>query len=593
MLPGAVPDAPRGPRDLIWVLAATMGVCTILLAWSIGSVPVLGDESYHFRQAIVYFEAPWSNIRAAHDPAFPTEGPCSTRYWDAALWHMGLAMLWKALGTPSFLAAEAYHLAYMLMLGVFSFLAGRELYGRAGGWWTWALAMTMPINLLLGTLFYVEVPVAAMAAMAVYCLLRQRAALFGVALAGMFYVKMPMAAVLAPPLIFAGFLMLGDTWRRRAVRTALALAVAAILFTPDMLWRTEHFGQPIMFQESPQFHPQMLRSLPPLPPIQRTAVCLSMADPLVVVKTFGVTGIAAILASITYAVWVVGRTAALLVRRAWSSGPAAAVRFLSEGIPSEVLVAAIPLLFYVAVFVLLLRGAYDVRYFHGGILFSTLLGGGILARAAPFAYQGRHRRLVRGAAVVLILGMIGQLATAPATIRQRRQLKPAVAAGFAWIKENVPPGSIILYPEFNIVPMTGRPMAWAACLPRCLFNMSEAQRMQFLYYLDVRYIGVHPTRFIERAEPAIEPMGFPLEWARSLRTLPYMTQVYPERPCDVGDPNFVVYRIDHDKIPPEWLAKPLYEGGSAVLQLSPTRELKQRESGQPTPADCLVRPPVR
>jgi hypothetical protein len=572
-----------------------MGVCAILFAWSVGTAPILGDESYHFRQAIVYFEAPWSNLRPACDPAFAAEGPCSSRYWAAALWHMGLAMFWKALGTPSFLAAEAYHLAYMLMLGVFSFMAGRELYGRAGGWWTWALAMTMPLNLLMGTLFYMEVPVAAMVAAATYCLLRQRAALFGAALAGMFYVKMPMAAVLAPPLIFAGFLMLGDTWRRRTVRTALALVVAAILFTPDMLWRIEHFGQPIMFQESPQFHPQILQSLSPLPPIQRIAICLSMADPLVVVKTFGVTGIAAILASIIYAVWVVGRTGVALARRAKEVGPVTAVRSLPEGIPSEMLVAVIPLLFYVAAFVFLMRLAYDVRYFHGGILFCTLLAGGILARAAPFAYQGRRRWLVRGAAVVLILGMIGQLATAPATIRQRRQLKPAVAAGFAWIKENVPPGSVILYPEFNIVPMTGRPMAWAACLPRYFFNMNttEAQRMQLLYYLDVRYIGVHPTRFIERAEPAIEPMGFPLEWARSLRTLPYMTQVYPERPCDVGDPNFVVYRIDRDKIPPEWLAKPLYEGGPTVLQLSPTRELKQRESGQPTPADRLVRPPVR
>lgn len=554
-----------------------MGVCTILLAWSIGMAPVLGDESYHFRRALVYFEAPWSNIRAAYDPAFPAKGPCSIRCWDAAFWHLCLALLWKALGTPSFLVAQAYHLGYMLMLGVFSFLAGRELYGRAGGWWTWALAMTMPINLLLGTLFYMEVPVAAMAAMAVYGLLRQRAALFGVALAGMFYVKMPMAAVLAPPLLLAAFLMLGNTWRLRVMRTLVALAVAGVLFAPDMLWRTEHFGQPIIFRGSPpQFHTQMLRSLPPLPPLQRGAVSLSLADPLVVVKTFGVTGVAALLASLVWAVWVVGRTAALLVRRAWSSGPAAVVRSVPKGMPSELLVAAIPLLFYVAAFVFLMRLDYDVRYFHGSMLFSTLLAGGLLARAAPFAYQGRRRWLVRGAAVVLILGMIGQLATAPAAIRQRRQLKPAVAAGFAWIKENVPPGSIILYPEFNIVPMTGRPMAWAACLPRHFFNMNttEAQRMQFLYYLDVRYIGVHPTRFIERAEPAIEPMGFPLEWARSLRTLPYMTQVYPKRPCDVGDPNFVVYRIDRDKIPPEWLAKPLYEGGPSVLQLSPTRELK-------------------
>jgi len=570
-----------------------MGVCTILLAWSIGVAPVLGDESYHFRRAVVYFEAPWSNIRAAYDPAFPAEGPCSTRYWDAVLWPMGLAMIWKALGTPSFLVAQAYHLGYMLMLGVFSFLAGREIYGRAGGWWTWALAMTMPINILLSTVFYLEIPVAAMAAMAVYGLLRQRAALFGVALAGMFYVKMPMAAILAPPLLLAAFLMLGNTWRLRVMRTLVALAVAGVLFAPDMLWRSEHFGQPIMFREP--LTPLQVQLLLSLPPPERGAICLSLGDPLVVVKTFGVTGIAAILASVIYAVWLVGHTGVALVRRARAVGPVAVVRFLPEGMPSELLVAAIPLLFYVAAFVFLMRLDYDVRYFHGSMLFSTLLAGGLLARAAPFAYQGRRRWLVRGAAVVLILGMIGQLATAPAAIRQRRQLKPAVAAGFAWIKENVPPGSIILYPEFNIVPMTGRPMAWAACVPRYFFNMNttEAQRMRFLYYLDVRYIGVHPTRFIERAEPAIEPIGFPLEWARSLRTLPYMTQVYPKRPCDVGDPNFVVYRIDRDKIPPEWLAKPLYEGGPSVLQLSPARELKQWESGQPTPADRLVRPPVR
>jgi hypothetical protein len=566
----AASSRPRGSRDLLWVLAATAAVCAILLAWSVGTAPVLGDESYHFRRAIVYFEALWSAGRPVCDPAFPAEGASAMRFWDAAGWHMGLALLWKALGTPSFLAAEAYHLTYMLMLGVFSFLAGRELYGRAGGWWTWALAMTMPINLLLGTVFYLEIPVAAMAAAATYCLLRQRAVWFGVALAGMFYVKMPMAAVLAPPLLLAAFLMLGDTWGQRVVRTLAALAVAAVLFAPDMLWRYEHFGLPIMFREGlPPSQAQVLKSLPPLPPLQRSAISLSLSDPLVLVKTFGVTGVAAGLASIAWAVWLVGRAAALLLRRARSAGLTTALRTLPGGIPPEVLVAAIPLLFYIASFVLLLRIAYDVRYFHGSVLFCTLLAGGLLARAAPFAYAGRRRWLVRGAAAVLVLGMVGQLATAPAAIHQHRRLEPAVEAGFAWIRENVPPGSLILYPEFNIVPMTGRPMAWAACLPRHLFNMTEGQRMWFLYYLRIRYIAVHPARFVERAEPTIEPMGFPLPWARSLRNLPYMAQVYPERECEVGAPNFVIYRIDYDKVPPEWLAGPIYEGGPAVLESFP------------------------
>lgn len=547
----------RRRRDLIAIIAATLVVCLILLAWSIGTAPVLGDDSYHFRRAVVYYEALWDHFRAVYDPAYPPEGPLAMRCWDAAFWHTGLAAVWKVLGSPSFLVAEAYHLAYFLMLGVFSFLTGRELFGRSGGWWTWALAMTMPINLLLGMVFYLEIPVAAMVTMAIYCVVRRWPVWLGVALAGMFYIKVPMAAVLAPPLVLAALLKVGDTWGQRLRRTALALAIGLLLLLPDLLWRAEHFGRPIMLRDTVSVLNRQVFAQ--VTPTRQSAICLPFSDPFVVLKTFGVTGVAAVAASVVWSVWLMVRTLADLVRHARSAGPASALRSLPGGIAVEVLVGAVPLLYYIAAYVLLLRMAYDVRYFHGAAFFATLLGGGLLARLRPLRYQGPRGWLVRSGGVLLLLAMLGQLATAPADIHQRRILPPTVTAGFAWIAQNVPPKAPIFYVEFNLTAVTGRPMLWSAALPRYLFTAPEEAQARILHDLNIQYIAIHPTRFIEKAEPDVDPMGLPIPWVRSLRERPYLTQVYPAEPRRAEEGGaFVVYRVDPDKIPPAWLNSPSF-----------------------------------
>ena len=565
MLDSTVPRLPspaeqlRRRRDLIAIVAATLVVCLILLAWSIGTAPVLGDDSHHFRRAVVYYEALWDHFRAVYDPAYPPEGPASMRCWEAAFWHTGLAVVWKVLGSPSFLVAEAYHLAYFLMLGVFSFLTGRELFGRSGGWWTWALAVTMPINLLLGMLFYLEIPVAAMVVLATYCVVRRWPVWLGVALAGMFYIKVPMAAVLAPPLVLAALLKIGDTWGQRLRRTALALAIGLLLLLPDMLWRIEHFGRPLMLHDNDTVSVFQFPAFAHVMPIRQSAIPLPFSDPLVVLKTFGVTGVAATVASVAWAVWLMARTLADLVRHARSAGPASALRSLPARIPVEVLVGAVPLLYYIVAYIVLLHLSYDVRYFHGAVFFATLLGGGLLARLRPLRYQGPRGRLVRAGGILVLLAMLGQLATAPAAVHEHRILPPTVAAGFAWIAQNVPPKAPIFYVEFNLVTLTGRPILWSAVVPRYLFTAPEEVQAHIFHDLNIQYIAIHPTRFIEKAEPDVDPMGLPIPWVRSLRERPYLTQVYPAEPCRAEEGGeFVVYRIDDDKIPPAWLKTPLY-----------------------------------
>ncbi|MCX5653958.1 MAG: hypothetical protein NTY65_04825 [Planctomycetota bacterium] len=533
-------------------------VCAMLFVWAIGTGPNLGDEAHHWRRATVYFETPWPDTRVVYDPAYPPEGQCAIRYFDSAGWHLALVMLWKVYGRPSFAIAQGYQLGYAFALMMFTYMAGRQLYGNAGGWWAWALSATMPLNLLFGMVFYMEVPAAAATAAAVYSILARRPVWLGLALAAMFYLKQASACVLAPPLLAAAFLLMGDTWRQRLWRTALAAGLAFVVFLPDMLWRWEHFGRPLMFIEPPQaFQVQLMAALPAT---RKSAIPMDIFDPLMVVRTFGVPGILALAAGLAWSVWELGRTVVRVLRRVRQSGLRSALGGLPDLVTAEMLAAGLPLVFYTAAFIALMNIAYDIRYFHPAAIFAVLLGGGLLARTRLFSATGWGRWPGRILGATLVLAMLGQAATVPAYVRPLRILPHPVVAGFEWIKANTAPSDRIMYMEFNITAATGRPIMWAAVYPRYLFTSPEEKQARILYHLHVQYIAIHPTRFIDHAEPDIEPRGLPIPWVRSLRDRPYLEQVYPatpQRPEEGGE--FVVYRVRREKIPPEWVKEPLYE----------------------------------
>jgi hypothetical protein len=95
----------------------------------------------------------------------------------------------------------------------------------------------------------------------------------------------------------AAFFAIGDTWCRRLLRTAIALVIASLVMAPDVLWHLEHFGHPIMltYNDSPLSFLGLN-----LPPPRRSAVPLSILNPLAVLPMFGVSGlVAVILGSVT------------------------------------------------------------------------------------------------------------------------------------------------------------------------------------------------------------------------------------------------------------------------------------------------------
>jgi hypothetical protein len=543
-------------------LAATLAVCAIVLAWSVGQQPTIGDESHHFHEAVSFFQAPtswsapWFGMRLDHDPSYPASDGTAIHYWDASGWHLGLATLWKITGRPSPFVAQLYQAAFLLLLGLMAFLCGRELYGPAGGWWTWALAMSLPLVFLFGMTFYLELPAAAMSALAVYAILRRRPLLLGVALAGMFYMKAPSATVLVGPLVLAALFRLGDTWPQRFGRTALALGAALLLLWPDFAWRTAHFGRPLMFGDT-----RYLSQIPTwicsqLPPAQQSTIPMNILDPVMTVETLGVPGLVALVAAVVWSSWLLVRAGLGLVRRMRSDGRSDLPGARPEIFGPELMVAAIPLLAFILAYVVMLHPAPDVRYFYPGMFFVCLLGGGLLARINPLGRLGPRRRLVRVAAVLLLLAMLGQALVVPYVVHQRRTLPATVAAGFDWIRQHTTPESRFVYPEANLLGLTGRSILWSALIPQYFFTVSEPQQMRELKALDVQYIALPPDRFVAQAVPTAAPLGYPLDWARSLSRRAYLTRVFPDHAVEPESKEFVLYRIDYDRVPPAWLARP-------------------------------------
>ena len=553
MTDSLIPDSPKADaarREMLFVLGATAVLCAYMVLMTIGTLPVLGDGSYHFRRATVYYETGFPWHRATHDPAYTAEGYPTPRYFNAGLWHMGLAVVWRVVGSPSLLVAQIYQAAFFYALAVLTYLVGRELYGRRGGLWAWVILISIPMNLLFGMVFYLEVPLLAFTAAALYALLHRRAIVMGLALAGMFLTKTPSALVLAPPILLAGLVLMGSTWRSRLLRTVPAIAVCLVAMAPDMAWRYQHFGQAIMIRDTATTRNIQLRY--PSAPVKKTAIPFHIASLRIDLEMFGVAGCVATAGALGLAALGLARALRRIFLGWRSSGLRGTLASMSDLCGAEFMVAELPLLVYLTAFLVMLRGSYDARYAQPIVLFASLLAGGILVHAHPFTWHGRLRWLGRLVAAGIVLSMVVQVIAVPLHIHAQRRLSPETAAAFAWIRENTPPRAKFLYLEANLNTLTGRPFVWAAARPHYLFEVPEPEQMRLLYYLGVEYIAIHPTRQCDAVEPGTEPIAYPRPWVRSLETRPYLERVYPPGRPETLEGQFLIYHIDPTKVPTEW-----------------------------------------
>ncbi len=533
-------------KQTVLILLATLGVCGYVLVWALGTQPTIGDGARHYIRVMQYAEA---GNRLTFDPDHPPGKVGYIPYWDGDLWHRGLARIWRLTGEPSLGVAQLYHVSFLAALGLFTYLAGRALFGHGAGLWAWALVLTVPMNLLLSIEFYQEVPMLALAAAAFWFLARGWWAPLGLAMAGMYLTKTASAVVLIPPLLVGLWLQVPGGWGRRLARVALCAGVLLVAIAPDMHWHIRHFSQPTVLRGvstpaggilpvSVQIQAERLG-----PPHQVSDV-RSIADPEIFITYFGASGLVALAIGVGLGGYGLAQAFRRLLGRGRASGAEAADR--PAGMPwRAVLLCGIPLLFYLTAFLVLLPGAYNVRYLEPVTLPAALLTGGLLGRRKPLPEKSRRWTPTGVGVMLLVAAMGGQLLAAPPVVRARRLLEPAVRAGFEWIRGNVPRHERIFYIEESLTAVTGRPIIWSTISPRLLFNADEKTQTLLFLAAEVRYIAIPPDRRIPTSSPREIPLGYPDAWVASLDQRPWLTKRYDRD-------GFLVYSIDDDKMPDAW-----------------------------------------
>ena len=536
--------APLRRREIALVLAASALATVWLVAWAWGTPPTIGDEGAHLRRAINLFEA---GHRLAFDPLYPPDRVGYVGYWDPCLWHTGLAGLWRLTGGPAVASTQLYHTLFFFLLAVFTYLTAREVQGRRGAAWAWALVLSVPTTVLGGMTFYTEVPMLALTAMAFYFLARRWSIPFGAALGLACLMKLGSALALAVPMLATAPLVLAYRWRERALGIAMALVALALVMGPELAWQTEHFGRPLL-RGNPRYAPfphAVAKRMGEVPAPTSASETHGILEPLAAGQLLGATGLVIL-------PWAVGLALARFPAAVW----AAARRLFGKGPEPQprlqaALLFGLPILGFLAVFLIFLRHAYNVRYLYPMVLPAALLVSGPLASVRLPWQRPRGFSWKRVGAAGLALAAAGQFLVVPWGVRQKRSLEPAVADAFDWIARNTPPETRIFYIEESLYSVTGRPIIWGALSPRTLFNVDAETQALLLLSADVRYIAVHPTRRMPTSDPREIPAAYPEDWIATLDGRSYLTKVY-------DSDGFLLYSVDEDRMPEEWkrLARP-------------------------------------
>jgi hypothetical protein len=527
-----------GRREILLLLSLSALAAVWLAAWAWGTQPTIGDEGAHWRRAFSYYEA---GGRLDHDPLYPPERVGYVGYWDPCLWHLGLARLWGMTGGPSVASAQIYQAVFFFLLAVFAYLAAREVYGPRGAAWAWGLVVSVPATVLFSMVFYLEIPMLALGAMAFYFLLRRWAVPFGAAIGLMCLVKLGSALALGAPLLAVAALRLGDRWPDRLMRFAMAALVAAILVGPEFAWQTEHFGRPLL-HGNPKYttFPQAVaQRVGPVPTPRSAWETHGILEAEAIGLLLGATGPAVLVGAVGLAL---ARAPAVLreaVRRLLGREPDRRPQIIAG------MVFGLPILAFLAVFLIFLRHAYNVRYLYPMVLPSALLVAGPLASVRLPWERPRGAAWKRLGAAALALAAAGQFIAAPALVRHRRTLEPAVQEAFDWIAQNTPQDARIFYIEESIYSVTGRPIIWGAVSPRTLFSADAETQALLWLSAGVQYVAVHPTRRMPTSSPDKIPAAYPEDWIATLQDRTYLEKVYDRD-------GFLLYRIAYDRIPDEW-----------------------------------------
>ncbi len=490
----------------------TVVIASILAAGLIAAVGAvsdicLGDENPHVRHVQAYVAY---GKRIPYDPASALDSRAPLALSGTPLWHAGLAVLWKLTGTESQVLAQSYHAGFYL-LGVLSvYFAARRVWDTAAASWAWLLIATMPMVCAYSILLFQDVPGVAVSALALLLLWRKNFLACGIALAAGYFTKMNMLAFAPWAVVFAAWTA-GGSWKQRIASALLVAAPVAAVFTYDMMWRMNTYGNMTGWG---LFFP---KNIPSLSDSAKTALVakpkhyvlwqpFTIDQPKAYVTHIGIPVLCAMFVGMV---------------RSWDT-------------VSKWLWACLALAVAGFIWIFALPGWGQVRYLMPAMLIVVLLCGRGLQAWRPSAWM---KSVVIGVCVL-------QAAVTCTYIYYRRQIPVEDKQGFEWIRQNTNTKSRIMFPEQLLINQTGRPYIWWQLNPAYFMTeASDRQRQELLGYFHVSHIAIPLRRVYDRKKEGDHWGGYPQDFVEKAHSLPYLEKVYENQ-------GFLIFKFIPSKAAP-------------------------------------------
>lgn len=455
--------------------ATILGAAFLVAAAGLASHVYLGDESYHFMFARGIYE---TGTRVTVNAAYQDYPRLGYFYGDVPFWHVLLAFLWWLWGSPSAVIAQIYQACYVLLLGFSVYGLTTRLYGHTEGFRATLLIVTAPLVAAFSILLYLDVPVAAWAALALWMLHDRRWIPAGLAAGAMILTKIS-GLLLLPAFAVLVFFFSGPGLLKKTKAMALTAIPAIAINLPELIFRKNHFGY--IYYVAPRYIP---RDGPSMVVFEPSSLYV---QPWNLVLYFGVP---ILIGLVLY-----------LTKRLWQR---------------DDMVLWLPVIVYLLFFPVLFRYSLPVRN-----LSPILPALSILAAKGIASLNWNKLR-----AAFAFLCLFQFLATA-GNVYVRRQAPQGIREAFGFVGSHTPPKAVFLYPEENLVLYTGRPIVWSHITEMAtLFWKADGEQMRtILGGYDVNYVAIKKDRVYD--DRAIRHTGgYPASFVERLSRQPFAKQVF-------------------------------------------------------------------
>lgn len=485
---------------------------------------LLSHVRYHDEAAHLLFAKDWYELGKRPLYSKFLDGPPQDNYRrfyvESPLWQFGLVNMWKLCGDSFKSIAQVYQAIFYLLLLLSTYLVAKEFYNSEKiAIYSVLLIATMPLFIVLGIMFFIDILFAALITFCFYFLLKKKYLSLGCVYSLLLFSKRN-AIFFLPVFVFLILIPVvsGEkgktTFLKRLKNLGVFIFVVVVIITPEFSYRYKNFNG-IFFNEDQgkvfAIAKNMIAlNVEKLFSFKSPKEPASYERPVFIRNKFNLPGrFTKPLNWLKY----IGITMFLLL-------------YLNKSLNKKTIITIIiPMFAYLLLYLIACDGMYSFRHLSPVLpLFSILLANSLATI--------KNEKITKIFLVLLCL----QFISASIYISSQRRIDSDMSDTFNYIKTQIPrtPVHKILTPDDRIIPYyTNRLATWPIDYPKeetinLLFGGSEKSALKILKTHNITYILIDKSRIYDDSKVK-HFSGYPKSFVDKISSYDSLEKVFENR----------------------------------------------------------------